>query len=471
MAIQLPPSDDVNALAHAIHEATTSGEPLVLLPGVHLTKPGHQLTTPIGPKGLVLSGKPRRSPLLPGTTVQRPEFSVGDNPQHLTDENYGLYFIPCHPSDPEIASLPFRVHPPIPKVIDEPFEFAILQRGDVKIGGFDLDCNMGKQKLKPKKAPHSFMLGFSGASYDVGKGSSNLQRRVFIALNSVTVRNITLLNGGFADDIRLAPGFDPNPPGYFRPNIALVDIAGITTGKRVKGSGGNSIRFDGLAQRVKIKNCDVDSLILEFDPDWSTFLGPPGPFEPSRWDVSNIQARAIAFNATGPVQTLRATNLDAQSSFAIKSAAGQLTDSNLTFQGNDVQLENLRNVLFRNCALTLPQNATGANGIDLMTNGKAVSARFQDCQFLTTGDPRKGNLIRSEPRGPAKQARADFSNCGYGPAFAKDSTIHVAILTVPGNYTFLKTDFGTHTFADLVKFPKGHGEIIDQGAKWRVRIF
>ena len=51
-----------------------------------------------------------------------------------------------------------------------------------------------------------------------------------------------------------------------------MDMAGITTGPRVNGQG-NSVRFGGLAQRVAVKSCDIDSLILEVDPDWSTFLG------------------------------------------------------------------------------------------------------------------------------------------------------------------------------------------------------
>jgi hypothetical protein len=58
MTIQLPPSDDVNKLTEKINDATRTNQDLVLLPGVHYTKPGFGLSTviPIGPNGLTLSG-------------------------------------------------------------------------------------------------------------------------------------------------------------------------------------------------------------------------------------------------------------------------------------------------------------------------------------------------------------------------------------------------------------------------------
>ncbi len=52
MAIQLPPSNDVNALVNAIETANATNQPLILLPGVHFTKPGYNVTIPIGPNGL-----------------------------------------------------------------------------------------------------------------------------------------------------------------------------------------------------------------------------------------------------------------------------------------------------------------------------------------------------------------------------------------------------------------------------------
>ena len=466
MAIQLPPSSDVNALANAIQQATTSGEALVLLPGVHLTKPGIKPLTPIGPKGLVMGSNP--GPLTVAT-IQRPKFTVGNNSRHITDDNYGIFFIPSHPTRQELAGLQFHFHPPTPPV-NIPFEFAIIQRGDIKIGDINLDCNMGQQKLKPKSAPHSFMLGFSGASYRVDPpGSNGLERRVFVAFQSVALRNLKLLNGGFADDIRLEPGFDPIPPGFFRPNVGRVDMARITTGPRVNGEG-NSVRFGGLAQRVTVKNSDIDSLILEFDEDWSTFPGPPGPFQPSLWNVAGVKARTISFNAVGPVQTLTAANLDARASFTVSNAAGQISGSRLTFAPNDVQLANLRQLLFQNCVFTLPQNAGTVNGIDLVTKaGKTLSARFQGCEFTTASAVQTGHLILSEStQDPANQVTADFENCRYDPVFAKNVNIFVANLALRGDYTFLKADFAGLDFTKVVHLKSG--VVIDQGATVRVHI-
>src|SRR5438105_962317 len=100
MAIQVSPSNDVNALAEAIRQATASGEPLVLLPGVHLTKPGLRLVTQIGPKGLVMGGS-KPDPFGRVAQIQRPNFSVGKDPPHITDDNYGIYFVPSRPTEPE----------------------------------------------------------------------------------------------------------------------------------------------------------------------------------------------------------------------------------------------------------------------------------------------------------------------------------------------------------------------------------
>ena len=469
MAIQLPPSNDVDALANAIQQATHNGEPLVLLPGLHLTKPGLKPLTPIGPKGLVMGGKP--GPLGAVATIQRPRQSVGNNPQHITDDNYGLFLIPSEPGKPEIDALEFHLHPPVPP-LNIPFEFAILQRGDIKIGDIHLDCNMGEQKLKPHSAAHSFMLGFSGASYPVAPAGPNQpERRVFVAFNSVTLGNIKLLNGGFADDIRIEPGFVIKPPGFFRPNIGRVEMSGITTGPRANGEG-NSVRFGGLAQNVAVKNCNFDSLILEFDEDWSTFPGPPGPFQPSLWTVSGVEARAISFNTVGPVQTLKASNLDARESFTVSNAAGQLSGSRLPLLANDVQLANLRQFLFQNCRFTLPQIAGKVNGIDLVTKpGKTLSARFEGCQFTTESAVQSGHLILSEHTGdPANRVTADFENCRYEPAFAKDANIFVANLGLSGDYTFLKSDFAGLDINKVIHMSQP-GKIIDQGATVRVHIF
>ena len=471
MPVQIPPSNDVNALAKAIHKATTAGEALELLPGVHLTKPGVKLTTPIGPKGLVMRGsKPDASGQV--ARIQRPDFSIGTDPRHVIDDNYGIYLIPAPPGPQELLGLVFHVHPPLsPK--GKPFEFAILQRGDIKIGGFELDCNMGNQRLEgvPKHAAaHSFMLGFSGASYPFPDGPGGIQRRVFVAFDSVELSDIKLQRGGFADDVRTEPGFDPHPPGFFRPNVANVNISGIAddpASPRVNGQG-NSIRFGGLAQRVTVANCDFDSLILEFDEDWRIFPGPPGLFQESEWHVNRIQARVISFNAKGPVQTLSARDLLARESFTVSSAAGTVVDSRLALRSGDLEYFDLRRFLFEQCAFKLPENAGAVSGLDMRTKRHTTfSAAFRNCSFLAAPGFQSGQLIRTESHSNDATARvtADFENCRYPPDFGtqKFPDTHLAILNQQGDYTFLKADLAAVDIAQAIKAPGA--QITDQGAR------
>lgn len=82
MAIQLPPSSDTDALTNAIETATATNQPLVPLPGVHFTKPGYNLTIPIGPHDLNLSGPA-------DAFIQPPDHSIGKNVLHRTDNNFG----------------------------------------------------------------------------------------------------------------------------------------------------------------------------------------------------------------------------------------------------------------------------------------------------------------------------------------------------------------------------------------------
>ena len=103
MAIQLPPSGDINTLANAIETATATNQPLVLLPGVHYTKPGYNLSIPIGPHGLSLTGTA-------AAHIQRPDHSVGDNPLHRRDDNFGIFLVPSAPTTAEVAGIQWQTH-------------------------------------------------------------------------------------------------------------------------------------------------------------------------------------------------------------------------------------------------------------------------------------------------------------------------------------------------------------------------
>src|SRR5437016_980246 len=166
MPIDLPPSDNTDSLSKAIEQATTTGEQLRLLPGTHFTKPGVRILTPIGPKGLTLTGPGPIAPLKSNVArIQRPDRSIGTDPLKRTDDNYGLFLIPAVPTKEEIAGIEWQTHRPKK---GDPFQYGIVIRGDIKIGGLTVDCNMGNQgleKLPKDKVEHSAMLGISGSTY------------------------------------------------------------------------------------------------------------------------------------------------------------------------------------------------------------------------------------------------------------------------------------------------------------------
>src|SRR5262249_43390167 len=160
----------------------------------------------------------------------------------------------------------------------------------------------------------------------------------------------------FADDIWFRPG-------YFRPNIGLVQLTRIVSKSRVNPRRA-SVSFSGLTQRVAMKDCTLDTLHLELDEDWSTFPGPntgvkPG-FQPSAWSLSKITARGMAFAAKGAVQTLTAANLDVRESFQVHFAAGSISASRLALSVEDRRLFGLRSFLFKNCVWNLAQGTGGA---------------------------------------------------------------------------------------------------------------
>jgi hypothetical protein len=241
MSIQLPPSDDTNALTQAIKTANLTNQPLILLPGVHYTKPGYGLSSVIslGSDGLTLSGTA-------AAIIQRPDQSIGkvsaDNPLGRHDDNYGIYLVPARPLIP--VDMQWQKHQPTE---GPPIEYLIVKGGSVTISGLTLDCNMGKQGLEglPKNAvEHSAMFAIRGMRYDYSTPLG--QRTVFVGFEEVRLENLTLLRGGFADDLWF-------PPGYFRPNIDQVSLSGLVSQERVNHHRA-SVGFSGLSQRISIRD-------------------------------------------------------------------------------------------------------------------------------------------------------------------------------------------------------------------------
>jgi hypothetical protein len=255
MPITLPPSTDTDALTNAIRQATDANQPLVLLPGVHLTKPGYNLQIPIGANGLNLSSA--------GTSaaqIKRPDFSIGIDLAHRHDDNFGLRLVPAKPVN--LQGVQWKTFTPPPPAT--PFQFAVVLQGAVRISGVTFDCNMGNQHLEglPKhEAEHSAMLAISGQGYSAGTGPGGIQRIVYVGFEEVSVDTVTFVRGGFADDLWF-------PPGYFHPNILHANLSKITSQQRVNPQHA-TVGFTGLSLQVSIRNCAVDSLHCEVDAPWS----------------------------------------------------------------------------------------------------------------------------------------------------------------------------------------------------------
>lgn len=469
MAIDLPPSNDPDALAKAIETATSTGEPLRLLAGTHFTKPGLRLFTPIGPKGLALTGPGVGQ--IPGVArIQRPDLSIGTNPLGRTDDNYGVFFVPSDPTREEIAGIKWLPHQP---KTGNPFEYGIVIRGDIKIGGVAVDCNMGNQGLEglPKdQVEHSAMLGFSGIAYQAPDSPQGQKRNVFVGFKSVTLSDITLMRGGFADDIWF-------PPGYFRPNIAAVVLDRIVSQRRVNPRRA-SVGFSGLTQRVSMKDCNLDTLHLELDEDWSTFPGPEtglkGRFQPSIWSLGKITARGMAFAAKGAVQTLTAANLDVSETFQVHFAAGAISNSRLAVSVTDRRLFGLRSFQFKNCVWNLAQQAGGVvPGVSLTsTFGRPFSATFQGNTFTTADGFQSGQIIDTgdHTTDTADHVTARFDQCKYPAGFATPAfpNTRLARLIEQGGYTFLKADLAGLNHAQVVK--SNTATEIDQGTTLLYRV-
>lgn len=124
--IVLPPSTSQDALVAAIQQASALGVPLLLEPGTHFTKPGHNQRIAIGANGLQI--RPVDPPAetthaAQPAVITRPDFSIN---LQAPDFNYGLFFIPAAPTSAELAGITRW------KLDDsgkEPFEYAVVIRG------------------------------------------------------------------------------------------------------------------------------------------------------------------------------------------------------------------------------------------------------------------------------------------------------------------------------------------------------
>jgi hypothetical protein len=389
--IVLPPSNDQHALVNAIRQAATTDRTLLLEPGIHYTAPGVLQMIPIGPQGLHIgSTNPLPFPIDPGapsaakTMIKRPDHSIS---QAAPNFNYGLFFIPSPPTKSEIAGAVWKPF----QDSSGPFEFAVVMRGSVNIGGLLVDSNMGKQNLESAPehaAEHSAMLGFSGFRYDAPAGPNGIKRHIYIGFQSITLQELTCFNGGYADDI-----WFPFAGGAFHPNIEQVLIRRVISGRRLDPHRG-TITFSALAKKIDIQDANIYQLHAESDADWNAAPRKDDTFTPSQWNLDQIQTQVLIFSVQGKVVQLNARRLTATTACQVELAGGKISDSHFTVQpGKSSRFFRLDRLSFENVAWLLKANDQGA--VDVFSSGPVsttpVSPRFTRTVSGCRGPPLPGN--------------------------------------------------------------------------------
>jgi hypothetical protein len=198
-------------------------------------------------------------------------------------------------------------------------------RGEISITALSVDCNMAQQNAEglPKNAAeHSAMLAFAGQRYSAKPSATGMPRFVYVGFQSVALKDVRTLNGGYADDVWFSRG-------YFNPNIEQVTIERLTSSNRVNPRRA-TISFSGLCQNVEIRDVDIDSLHMEetSSPTYDHLPRQSDVFEPSLWRLENVTAKNIGLAAKasppqGNVYVLEASNLKTGESFGPVSGRGR----------------------------------------------------------------------------------------------------------------------------------------------------
>lgn len=439
--IVLPPSASQDALVEAIQQASALGVPLLLEPGTHFTKPGRGRNQRIalGPNGLQIRLAAPSAGTPPGTAravIKRPDSSIN---LQAPDDNYGLFFIPSPPTSTELAGI--TTWKPYDDGTNEPFEYAVVVRGQISITGVSVDCNMHQQKIEtlPKDAAeHSAMLGFAGQGYPAPRSSTGKKRIVYVAFQSVALTDVQTVNGGYADDVWFSRG-------YFNPNIQRVDIERFRSTNRVNPRRA-SISFSGVCQNVRITDADLYSLHMEeTSSDYSQLPRPSDVFQPSAWNLRTIKAQLIGLAAKGKVYVLDASDLTTSESFFLYQAGGVIRNSTLR-RGPEIRLFRLDNFVFDKVTWILDPDDTGTlHGIRPNSQyGDPCTVTFRGNTFHVTGNPTKGEIITSEysRTEPKNHVTVTATGCAYPNAFGRSPDMPIARTLERGVWTFALRDFG-----------------------------
>lgn len=454
--IILDPSDSQEALVNAIEEASRQKVPLWLKPGTHLTKPGREQEIAIGKNGLHLTIVPE-SPQ-GSAVIKRPDVAI--NPK-APDFNYGLFFIPSAPTKAEVDGITWKTH------LDNkgtPFEFGVIIRGKILIEGVSVDCNMHHQGLEalPKAAAeHSAMLGFAGKRYKkmmkpdgtmtpIPPRSAKVPRFVYVGFQSVALKNMTTLNGGYADDVWISRG-------YFNPNIERVIVEKFSSQNRVDPHR-STISFSAVCQSIRMKDVDIHELKMEETTKhhFDELPRQSEAFTPSKWTLTGIKAERIDLTAKGKVYVLKATNLTTTASFHLSQAGGTIRKSVLRVgKDKDRELNRLDDFVFDQVTWRLdPDENDKFLGLGPKAqSGEPCSVAFRRNVFHVTGDPKSGAIISSQYSSavPGNRVIVSLTGCTYPESFGRSGDKPIANVRERGNWTFAEKDLGDRDPAVALK--------------------
>jgi len=417
-----------NTLVQAIKDANEQNRTIRLHPGTFFTVPGRgkRHKTKIGANGLRIKGfgAMQTKPL-----IKRPDNSIDiDHP----DENYGLFFIPEHATDAEFASISSWKEGVTKN--GKPISYAVILRGTIEITDVAIDCNMGRQHLQEiydaepdsekRPAEHSCMIGFSGTE-TTRKTGEYAGKTIYIGFNKVLIKNVHLVNGGYADDIRIGRG-------YFNPNIVEVNISNISSGPRIDHHRA-TVGFSGLVEKAIIQKANIYCLECEETSSrWDELPRKDEVYKTSYWKLDDIVADRIDLAAKGKAIYMMAKNLVANVKCNLYQVGGQI--KNCTFvKGTDPHLNRLSYTVFTNVIWIFEADEDGfIKGIKPVAQyGEECTAFFMSNEFKVKGSFSKGALINSNYSStlPGNIVFLNFHNCKYDSRFGSSAYPNTNIIS------------------------------------------
>lgn len=417
MPIILPPSDSTEALVDAIHEALLPAADgiLNLKPGIHYTRkyvgvPSENNVIEVSDKILQIKTKPwgsRRA------TIKRPDYAI--NPEH-PDDNYGLFFVPARPGEDEINSITEWRRSYNSKFAI--FDYAVFILGEIHVSNINIDCNIPNQGLEAiyenapedNKAPaeHSCMIGFRGAKYTVDTNIDEVPKVIYVGFRKVTINNVDIINGGYADDIWISRG-------YFNPNIESVKMSNIIAKRENRHNGKrSSIDISGLTKNFKANDLNIYS--LQAEPDNKSWEELPGSVEGEKycnWQLTNITTEILDLTSPRKSLYLDGRNLTVSKSCPLSEIAGSILNSNLTKSFKSPKLTRLDHFLFKNVNWLILQDTDDPDPND-MVRGIVIDADEGDsCEIEFVNNKFEVEGVFANPASPKKYflIKSDHSVC------------------------------------------------------------